>query len=348
MATGAKGRALTALLSRVGGYVIFFLTMAALSAPAQAGWHQDTRAMMGTEVHVELWTENNTLAAEAIRQVMEEMAAVEQGMSPWIETSELYRINAEAARRPVAVSPVLFELLERSLYYSRRSKGAFDISFASLGYRYDYRKGVEPTEQDREKLRKAIDYRAIELNAKDRTVRFHHPDLRIDLGGIAKGHAVDRAIERLRALGITSAIVTAGGDSRIIGNRHGRPWMVGIRHPRQDGKHAVLLPLDNTALSTSGDYERFFLDGERRVHHIMNPRTAAPATGVQSVSILAPLATDSDALSTTVFVLGVVEGLRLVNQLPGIDAIIIDADGKLHYSDGLLMPVAAPEKTGTP
>jgi thiamine biosynthesis lipoprotein len=138
--------------------------------------------------------------------------------------------------------------------------------------------------------------------------------------------------------GISSAIVTAGGDSRIIGERGDRPWYIGIKNPRQQDDNAVMIPLSDTAISTSGDYERFYIEDGVRFHHILSPQTGLPVDSVQSVSIIAPNAVDSDALSTTVFVLGVEKGLALVNGLPGIDAIIIDAAGKLHYSADLLMP----------
>ena len=159
----------------------------------------------------------------------------------------------------------------------------------------------------------------------------------MDLGGIAKGYAVDRGIDILRRAGVESAVISAGGDSRILGDLGNRPRTIGIRHPRNRNEYAVMIPLADTAISTSGDYERFFMQGEVRVHHILDPDTGRSAQGLQSASVLAPLAVDSDALSTTVFVLGVERGLQLVNSLPGVDAILIDGSGKLHYSAELLL-----------
>ena len=166
-------------------------------------------------------------------------------------------------------------------------------------------------------------------------MRFAHPLVYIDLGGIAKGYAVDRCISIIRTAGIDQAAVAAGGDSRIIGDRRGQPWTVGVRDPRDDQSMAVLLPLVDTAVSTSGDYERFFVEDGVRYHHILDPRTGDSARQSWSVTILGPEATFTDALSTSVFVLGPERGLELVNRLNGIDAIIIDAQGQLLYSQDL-------------
>ena len=178
---------------------------------------------------------------------------------------------------------------------------------------------------------------AILLDVDERSIAYRKPGLQVDLGGIAKGFAVDRGIALLRTHGIQSAVISAGGDSRILGDLGDRPRTIGIRHPRRQDEFVVLIPLADTAISTSGDYERFFMKDGVRFHHILDPGTGRSAQGVQSASVLAAHAIDSDALSTTVFVLGVAAGLELVNRLPGVDAIIIDGDGKLHYSADLLL-----------
>lgn len=302
----------------------------------QAQWHNAEQNLMGTRISVELWHEQADLAAHAIAAVMEEMQAVEAAMSPHIKTSDVYRLNTLAAKGPVKVSRSVFTVIEKALYYSRLSDGAFDISFSSVGQLYNYRQQLAPdADQIRNKL-PAINYRLIHLNKADSSIQFLHPAVNIDLGGIAKGYAVDRGIEQLRSLGIQSAIVSAGGDSRILGDRRGNPWVIGIQHPRKQQDYAVRIPVIDSAISTSGDYERFFMRDGERLHHIINPSTGRSAGAVQSVSIMAPLALDSDALSTTVFVLGIAEGLALVNRLAGIDAIIIDSNGQLHYSQQLL------------
>jgi thiamine biosynthesis lipoprotein len=325
--------------SAFNGCARLLLTIA-LSVPllAYAEWYSDKRAIMGTAVSVELWADDEASAAAAIEAVMQEMVHIDQSMSPYIETSELALINREAARHPVKISAEMFYLLKTALHYSQISDGAFDISFASVGYMYDYRNHIEPDEAQIQKQLSAIDYRSIKLDAGNSTVHFLKPGMRIDLGGIAKGYAVDKGADVLLARGIRHAIVTAGGDSRIIGDRRGRPWMVGVKDPRIGNKEAVVLPLESTALSTSGDYERYFMDGDRRVHHILNPRTGKSATGIRSVSVLAPRGIDTDALTKPLFILGVERGMRIIDRIPGVDAIVIDDQGQLFYSKNLAPP----------
>jgi thiamine biosynthesis lipoprotein len=325
--------------SAFNGCARLLLTIA-LSVPllAHAEWYNDKRAIMGTAVSVELWADDEASAVAAIEAVMQEMVHIDQSMSPYIETSELALINREAARHPVKISAEMFYLLKTALHYSQISDGAFDISFASVGYMYDYRNHIEPDEAQIQKQLSAIDYRSIKLDAGNSTVHFLKPGMRIDLGGIAKGYAVDKGADVLLARGIRHAIVTAGGDSRIIGDRRGRPWMVGVKDPRIGNKEAVVLPLESTALSTSGDYERYFMDGDRRVHHILNPRTGKSATGIRSVSVLAPRGIDTDALTKPLFILGVERGMRIIDRIPGVDAIVIDDQGQLFYSKNLAPP----------
>jgi FAD:protein FMN transferase len=305
-----------------------------------AEWHGDQRSIMGTAISVELWSEDAIAARAAIDAVMQEMVRIDQAMSPWIETSELALINREATQHPVKISPEMVLLLKTSLHYSALSAGVFDISFASVGYLYDYRKHVEPSKAQIATHLDAVDYRSIRLDAEAGTVQFMKPGMRIDLGGIAKGYAVDQGAAILQKRRITSAIVTAGGDSRIIGDRRGRPWMVGIKDPRVPDKVAVLLPLSDTAMSTSGDYERFFMDGERRVHHILNPRTGTSATGVRSVTVLSARGIDTDALTKPLFILGVERGMAIIDRIPGVDAIVIDDNGQLYYSKNLQPPAS--------
>ncbi len=310
----------------------FFLPL----APASAEWHERHQPIMGTRVSVEFWHDNADQADQLAAAVFSDMRSIEAQLSPYIESSELSTVNQQAHQSSVVIEQNFFQLLEKSLYFSRISDGAFDISFASVGRFYDYRKEVAPSDVQLEENLPAINYQLIQLNKEKSSIRFLHPQLKIDLGGIAKGYAVDRAVDLLKEAGVQSAIVSAGGDSRILGDRQGTPWMIGVRHPREEGEYVVRIPLSNTAISTSGDYERFYLDGETRIHHILDPKSGKSASEVQSVSVMSNMAVDTDALSTTVFVMGVSPGLKLINSLSGVDAIIIDGDGKLHYSDGLL------------
>ena len=229
----------------------FTLAMQLLPLPLSAEWHEQQQAIMGTSVKVRIWHPQARHAEMAIADVMAEMERINQLMSPYIESSELYLLNQKAARRAVPVSGELFALLARSAAISEMSDGAFDITFASVGYLYQYREGTRPDQKQIAGTLDAIDYRHVLLDAETRSVRFDHPHVRIDLGGIAKGYAVDLAYHILKSLEIQHGYVSAGGDSRLIGDRRGRPWMIGVQDPRKPDQQAVLLPLTETAVSTS-------------------------------------------------------------------------------------------------
>lgn len=332
-------------------YLLCLCSLGIFSAKANAAWVEDTQNIMGTRISISFWHDSAAIAQRALADGMAEMRRIDQTLSPYIETSDLALLNKNAAAAPQAISDELLFLVDKSLYYSRLSDGAFDITFASLGWFYDYRNKLQPSVKQRDKLLPAINYKWLQLNPKQKTLRFLHPNVRIDLGGIAKGYAVDRVIDILKGYGVEHATVSAGGDSRVLGDKGGRPWMVGIKNPRDGGDESaapvIRLPLENVAISTSGDYERYFIDDQgHRVHHIINPKTGESASGLVSVTILGPQGADTDPLSTTVFVLGVEKGLALINQLRGFDAILIDSKGTVFYSDGLLAPEAAPATSG--
>lgn len=303
-------------------------------APGYAAWHKQQRNMMGTVISLEIDTNDDKQANFCSTQVFDEFHRIEQLMSPYIRDSEISLINSEAEHKAVEVSPELFELLKTSMKFSQLSQGAFDISFASIGHQYDYRKHIQPDETQIKQSLPAVNFRHIELI--NNTIHFSRPGMRIDLGGIAKGYSVDRAIALLQQCGIQSGIVSAGGDSRIIGDKNGRPWIIGIQHPRKKQAYALRIPLTNSAISTSGDYERYFLTNDRRIHHIINPRTGRSARKSWSASVIGPDATTTDALSTTMFILGAEQGIQLINTMKNLDAIIIDDKGKIHYSSGLV------------
>ena len=324
-------------------YVKFLCLAAALNlcvqSSALADWQLQQRDIMSTRISVELWHSDPTIAADCSTRVFAEMDRINALMSSYLESSELSFINENAAIATVDISDELRHLIRRSIYFSEISNGAFDITYASVGYAYDFRKHQQPSDQLVTRKLQAIDYRHIELD--DRGIRFKNNAVRIDLGGIAKGYAVDRAIDLLHKCGITQAMVSAGGDSRIIGDRKGRPWIIGIQHPRKADGIALRLPLSDSAISTSGDYERFFIENGQRIHHIINPLTGRSSKASWSATVTGPDAMTTDALSTTIFILGAVDGLALVESLDGFDAIIIDSHGKVHYSSGFEEPASS-------
>jgi thiamine biosynthesis lipoprotein len=315
--------------------IVIGFALACWMRPAAAEWYERTEAIMGTEVRVELWADDQSAGNDAIAAVMAEMRWVDANMSPFRPDSELSRLNARAARESVPVSRELFDLIERSLWFSRATGGAFDVTFSSVGYLYDYRKYQHPSEAQIAAALPGVNYRHLILDDKAGTIRYARQGVRVDLGGIGKGYAVDRSIDLLKARGIAHAIVTAGGDTRVLGDRRGRPWNVGIRDPRNRGKVIALMPLVDEAISTSGDYERYFVENGVRYHHIINPRTGKSVKGIRSVTIVGPDATTTDGFSTSVFVMGVKEGMKLVKRTKGIEAVIVDDRGHSHYSPGL-------------
>ena len=304
----------------------------------RAEWMGDARPMMGTEVSVYLWSDDSEAGLVALESVFQEADRIDRLMSTYKYASEISKINREAAGLPVVANEELYRLISRSLEISSLTDGAFDITYESVGQHYDFRERQRPDEATVKSELEKIDFRYLQLDDTTRTVRFDREGVRINLGGIAKGYVVERAISILRVKGIQNAIVTAGGDSRLLGDRRGRPWMVGIRDPRKDGEVAISVPLQDEAISTSGDYERFFDEDGIRYHHIIHPGSGTPASGVHSATVFGPDAVTTDALSTSVFVMGVDKGLKMIASLAGYESIVIDAEGRVFFSDGLQQP----------
>ena len=317
-------------------------------ADCRAEWQSQSYSTMGTNIYVEVYHPSADVRSRAIKAVLDEMERINSTYSTYIQSSELSQLNLRAAKlaklalqdsespnEGVLVSQELFELLRLSQQISALTDGAFDVTYASVGYLYSYPDQQRPNEKQIESLLDAVDYQHITLDQDNLHVSFKHPNVKIDLGGIAKGFAVDNSIDLLKNLGIANALVTAGGDTRLLGDRLGKPWVVGIRDPRDKEKNAVLMPLADSAMSTSGDYERYFEEDGIRYHHIITPQTGKSARQVQSVSILGPQSVYNDALSTAVFVLGLERGIGLINGLPEFEAIVMDNNRRLHYSSGL-------------
>ena len=312
--------------------------MFAFSMPAMADWYADSRPMLGTEVSVRLWHDDPDKGRALVEQFFTEVDRIDQLMSTYIEESEISKINREAAQHPVQAGDELFRIIQRSLDISILTRGAFDITYESVGQHYDFRARQRPDAETVAENLDLIDYRLVNLNTAQGTVEFAAEGVRINLGGIAKGYVVERGVDLLRVAGVEHAVVTAGGDSKLLGDRRGQPWMVGIRDPRVDGEVAMRVPLIDEAISTSGDYERFFDEDGVRYHHIISPSTGNPASGVHSATVFGPDAVFTDALSTSVFVMGVDMGLRLIATLPDYESIVIDSEGRIYFSDGLMQP----------
>ncbi|MEJ2611158.1 MAG: FAD:protein FMN transferase [Candidatus Thiodiazotropha sp.] len=315
--------------------LLFLLLGLILPGTVPAEWVSATDAIMGTRVAVELWHDDRQEGEVAVQAVLDEFRRLDEKLSPYKKSSELSLVNQMAAEQPVPISSEFYWLLEQSQAYAKLTKGAFDITFASIGHQYDYRTGKKPSQKSTQQTLPLINYQHLQLNPNHSTLFFRQPGVRIDLGGIAKGYAVDQGIALLQQRGIKHALISAGGDSRLLGDHQGRPWHIGIQAPRDQGAMAAVLPLSDSAISTSGDYERYFEADGIRYHHIISPKTGRSASMVQSVTIIGPNATRTDALSTSIFVLGPKAGMALINRLDDIEAVIIDKQGKMLTSEGL-------------
>jgi thiamine biosynthesis lipoprotein len=320
-----------------------------------AGWHQREGVCMGTAIGLQWWGGPGAAADAVWAQTMAEMQRIDALYSPHKATSELSRINREAGHHAVAISEETARLVAQALELSALTDGAFDITYAAAGALYDYREGRAPDMATLRRAREAIGFDGLELNLARGTLRFLRPGMRIDLGGFAKGHAVDGATAALQQRGVLHAHLSAGGDSRVLGDRRGRPWGVAIHDPRA-GRVAeagaapiAVLPLVDCAVSTSGDYERAFVKDGVRHHHLLDPATGASATGARSVTVIADAARHAglvtEAWSKALFVLGPTRGLTLMaERAPTLDAVVVDAQGRLHCSRGLAQAMAHPTR----
>ena len=337
-------------------YSLFFHLLLFVSQVSTAEWYTHEFDVMGTRASIELWSDSTADAQDSFSIVEAEMHRIELVMSSYREDSELSAVNRLQAHRSLTLTSELYQLIQKSLYFSELSNGAFDITYASVGHLYNYRDHIQPDKHHIQSALALVDWQGVILNKKTQALTFAKEGMEINLGGIAKGYAVDRSIDLLVARGVVSAIVSAGGDSRMIGDRGAVfnqegvaleddaevnektkriPWMVGIKHPRQDEGTALRMPLMDAAISTSGDYERYFLRGDERVHHIINPKTGYSAEGVVSASVIGPESSDCDVRSTTLFVLSMEKGIDLINTIDGYDAVMIDKFGKVFFSQGL-------------
>lgn len=297
--------------------------------------HKETRLLMGTVVEITVGHPDRDLVREAAREAFDEIERVDALLSSHNPRSEIARLNASGAAEAVAVSEEVFALLERAEGIRAASAGAFDVTVGPLVELWAFDQGGRvPGEDEIASALAAVGGTRLELDAKAGTVRFLAEGMRIDLGAIGKGYAVDRAAAILEAAGIESAIIDAGGDIRLLGSRPGKDfWRIAIRHPREPSRFLLGLDLAGTAVVTSGDYERFFMVGETRYHHILDPRTGYPARGCSSVTVVAPDTAGADAYATAAFALGPAEGLRYLRSLPGVEGIIVDAQGELLWTD---------------
>jgi thiamine biosynthesis lipoprotein len=292
--------------------------------------------MLHTLVEIKVYGEN---PADAVNAAFNEIERVNRLLNNYDPESEISFINTSAGINEVPVSPETLEALMGAQYYGRLTGGALDITIGPLLELWGFLKEApsletdQPSAKELDKTRQIVDYNSINLDAIRGTAMLLKPGMRIDAGSFTKGYAVDRAAGLLQKAGIKQALITAGGTIMALGKKPGgKSWQVGIRHPRRQGELIGSVPLEDQAISTSGDYERFYQFKDRRICHIIDPRSGQPIEAVQSISVITPSAMASDALSTALFVLGPKEGLDLVNNLPDTEALVVDQEGVQHRS----------------
>jgi thiamine biosynthesis lipoprotein len=296
---------------------------------------------MGTHLLVASYT-TPLLDEPAIKlklaKAIDEVRRLEGLMTTWRPDSEISRINSGAGKSGVVVSPETLSVIQKSIWMSDHSEGVFDITFEAMHGLWKFDEDHDeriPKRDDVERLRKLIDYKQIQVNEATREVKLKKAGMRMSLGGIAKGYAVDAAAKVLENEGLTSYFVQAGGDLYVRGKKlEGAPWKVGVRDPRgQDSNdYFALLEVEDHAFSTAGDYERSFVQDKKRYHHIIDPRTGYPATASRSVTIWAKDAFTADAIDDAVFILGPKKGLELIESIDGCGGVIVDANNKVWVS----------------
>ena len=291
--------------------------------------------LMSTQVEFAIVSDKTTTANTAIDAAIIEIERVVNVMSEWRSDSLVSQVNTYAAKEPAPITRELFRLLEEAQTISELTQGKFDITFASAGKLWDFRNAIIPSHDKILAAIAPINYQFLELNEEALTAFIRNQKTQIGLGGIAKGYAVDRAVAIIRQYGFKEFSVNAGGDLFAEGQHQNKLWQIGIQNPRNASDIIAVLPVANAAVATSGDYERYFIKDGVRYSHILDPDTGYPARLCQSVTILAPRTYLADALATGVFVMGPQKGMDLVNRLPDIEAVIIDAEGKITVSRGL-------------
>lgn len=330
-------------LLMVLGLVFFLLRQ---PTPPSTLVHTTTQLHMGTLVSISTWNTATDIEDRAVPRAFAEIARIEQRMSPYRPDSEVAKINAVSRETSTAISAELATLLRLGEKVTHHSEGAFAMGLESLTRLWGFSGETQPSVPPKKKplddwlssYPKEGDILVTEPSADTFFIRLKSDSVGLDLGGIAKGYAIDRAIEVMRQEGAINAMVNAGGDLRIIGSKGGEAWRIGLQNPRQTETVVAISQLSgDRAMVTSGDYERFFFHEGIRYHHILDPHTAKPARSLlSSVSVQAPQAALADALSTAIFVLGSEKGFALLQQFPGCEALLITESGEPIRSPGFI------------
>ena len=300
---------------------------------------------MGTLVSITAIASDKEAGHKTIQAGFDEVKRLERMLSTWVASSELSQVNAEAGQHPVRVSRETFEVVAKSLEIARLTDGGFNIAVGPAVELWSVTERQHiPSDAELERLKDLVDWTSIQLDPKAQTIFLSRRGMRIDVGGIGKGYAADRAAMEMKRAGAQGGVVALAGDIKTFGalpNAGGFP--VGIKHPRQEGALIAQIDLRDEAISTAGDYERFFERDGIRYHHILDPKTLQPARTCQSVTVIGKEGTFVDGLDTGIFVLGPEQGMALVERLPNVEAIIVDDQGRVMVSSGLRDRLRAPQ-----
>lgn len=300
--------------------------------------YKRTLKLMGSRFEITVVANDSAKGEKYIDQAINEISRIERLISSWDPNSQTSEINRNAGVKPVKVDKELFDLIQRAIVISKLSDGAFDISYASMDKVWIF-DGSMTQMPDEEIIRNSVSkvgYQNIILDKENRSVLLKLSGMKIGFGAIGKGYAADKAKALLIEKGVVSGIINASGDMNTWGLQpDGKEWKVAITNPMNKNKAFALMPVSNSAVVTSGNYEKYVTFNDKRFSHIIDPRTGYPTTGIISVTVFAPKAEIADALATSIFVMGIEVGLNRVNQLPKIECIIIDDKGAIHTSNNI-------------
>lgn len=321
--------------------IYLFIPVFLISCATGGKRFKESKFLMGTIVEITT-VGNESDCRQAMELAFGEIKRIDSLMNVYDEDSEISRINQAAGESAVAVSEDTFEVIDRAVEYADRTDGALDISVAPLmelwGFGSD--KNQVPANGELKKRLSLVNYKNIIMDKSRSTVKLESPGMRIDVSGIAKGYAVDRAVQALKDAGVQSALVNAGGDIYAMSSPPGRDsWHIGIRNPRNRADLLGIVKLRDRAVATSGDYENFFEVDGKRYCHIIDPETGWPVSGIMSVTIVASDTTGADALATAVFPLGAEGGMKMIEELEGVEGVIVtgkeEDDTKVLLSSGM-------------
>lgn len=312
----------------------FFLTAIASAQVTQ----KRTLSMLGSPFEMIVVAKDIPEADHYIDMAVAEVSRIEYLISDWIPTTPISEVNRNAGIKPVKVPQEVFDLVGRAIKISELTSGAFDISYASMDkiWKFDCSMKQMPTAEEIKKSVSKVGYKNILLDSKNTTIFLKNEGMKLGLGGIGQGFIADKIKSMLVEKGVVAGIVNISGDINTWGKQiNGEKWKVGIKNPLNKDKIFATFPLEDSAVETSGSYEKYVVFNRKRYSHIIDTRTGYPASGVISVSVFAKSTELADALATGIFVLGVDVGLDLINQLPGIGCIFVEDNGKISASKNI-------------